>query len=210
MTPNEKNAYLSLHGLTVQNSYTDGTKSPPYRYEGVLRKWLDAVVLILTAIVDGERCICLRTCIRPPLLMRRDLLLPQPDEADHFALLELPAGLIEAGDIGEAGLFARASAEALEETGYTISPGAFERLGAAPFNTPGVMGERCFYVKACIEDVRNRISPKGDGSPVEEGGGIIWIPLKEALGMCDRGDILDMKTELGLRRIADKWKETVE
>ena len=210
MTPNEKAAYLSLHGLRVQNTYVDGTTSDVYRYEGVLRKWLDAVVLILTATVDGETCVCLRTCIRPPLLMRRALPLPQKEDTDYFALLELPAGLLEDGDTGEEGLFKRASKEALEETGYRLSPDAFERIGSAPFNTPGIMPERCFFVKACIQDVQDRITPEGDGSPVEDGGEIVWIPLKKALGMCDQGEIIDMKTELGLRRIFGMQTKTAE
>ena len=210
MTPDEKNAYLSLHGLTVQNTYRDGAKSAPYRYEGVLRKYLDAVVVILTATIDGETCVCLRTCIRPPLCMRRTLTLPQPDNIDRFALLELPAGLIEDSDEGETGLFRRASEEALEEAGYQVPATAFNRVGSAPFNTPGVMPERCFFVKACIEDVRDRITPMGDGSPVEDGGEITWLPLKKAIVMCDQGEIVDMKTELGLRRISESLKETSE
>jgi ADP-ribose pyrophosphatase len=202
MTPKETDAYLSLYGLTVQNRYADGRQSTPYRYESVLRKHLDAVVLVLVTTMDGEPNVCLRTCIRPPLLMRKQLHLPQNDERSYFALLELPAGLVETDDIGEKGLRRRASAEALEETGYRLKPSEFSRLGAAPFNTPGVMAERCFFLKACIEDNRNRITPKGDGSPVEEGGDIVWLPLTAAIAMCDRGEILDMKTELGLRRLA--------
>jgi ADP-ribose pyrophosphatase len=202
LTPTETDAYLSLHGLTIQNRYADGSQSSPYRYEGVLRKHLDAVVLVLTATKDGVPQVCLRTCIRPPLLMRERLILPQPDDHLFFALLELPAGLIEPEDIGEIGLQRRAAAEAFEEAGYRLKPSAFTRLGAAPFITPGVMAERCFFLKACIEDMQDRITPEGDGSPVEDGGDIVWLPLPDAIAMCDRGEILDMKTELGLRRLA--------
>lgn len=201
VTSHETNAYLHLHKLTVQTRYDDGTKSVPYQYEGVTRKYLDAVVVVLVSYVEESPHVCLRTCIRPPLLMRESLDLPQPDDQRYFAQLELPAGLIEDVDVGEAGLFERASAEALEESGYRVAPAAFRRLGSAPFNTPGVMAERCFYVRADIEDIQARVSPEGDGSPVEIGGDIVWLPLDDAIAMCDRGEILDMKTELGLRRL---------
>ena len=202
LTPHATSSYLHLHELTMQTRYNDGTRSAPYRYEGVTRKHLDAVVVVLVAVVDDVPHVCLRTCIRPPLLMRERLDLPQPDPTRLFALLELPAGLIEDGDSGDSGLFERAAAETLEEAGYRVSPSAFAKLGAAPFNTPGVMAERCFYVRADIEDIHSRTSPEGDGSPLEVGGDIVWLPLAEAIAMCDQGEILDMKTELGLRRLA--------
>ena len=34
------------------------------------------------------------------------------------------------------------------------------------------------------------------------GGDIMWIPVDDALKMCEQGKIVDMKTELGLRRLA--------
>jgi ADP-ribose pyrophosphatase len=198
----EAAAYLSLHSLRVQNTYTDGSKSRVYRYEGVLRKWLDAVVLILTAKIDGQVHVCLRTSIRPPLLLRQAVPLPQPDDGPVFSLLEMPAGLIEDADIGPKGLLARASAEALEETGYTLAPERFSVLGSAPFVSAGVIPERMFFVQAVVSDVADRVFPEGDGSAAEEGADIVWVGLDAALKMCDNGTIVDMKTELGIRRLA--------
>jgi len=198
----EETSYLTLYSLRVQNTYTDGTKSDGYRYEGVLRKWLDAVVIVLTANIDDKVCVCLRTSIRPPLLLRRTLDLPQPDSATPCALLELPAGLIEDSDKGEAGLMGRAVLETLEETGYSLVEADFSTLGAGVFVSPGVIPEKMLFVTAWIRDIDNRSAPEGDGSLAEEGSDIVWVGVDEALKMCDNGEIVDMKTELGIRRLA--------
>lgn len=198
----DASAYLSLHSLKVQNTYSDETKSAVYRYEGVLRKYLDAVVLILTAAINGEPHVCLRTSIRPPLLLRRTLTLPQPDDDLPFALLELPAGLIEDADKGQDGLRARAAAETIEETGYVLPPAAFSLLGSAPFVSAGVIPEKMIFMRAAVSNVDDRIPPEGDGSPSEEGADIVWVGVDWALKMCDNGAIVDMKTELGIRRLA--------
>lgn len=195
-------AYLSLEALFVQNTYSDGRKSALYRYEAALRKWMDAAVLVLTAEIDEKTCVCLRTSVRPPLLLRPELDLPQPDEKRFFALLELPAGLIEGTDRGEEGLRARAVAETLEETGYRLRPEDFSPLGSAPFVSPGVIPERMFFLGAKISDVEDRTRPEGDGSLAEKGADIVWVRVDEALRMCDKGEIVDMKTELGIRRLA--------
>jgi hypothetical protein len=38
---------------------------------------------------------------------------------------------------------------------------------------------------------------------MEEGASTRWIPIDEAISMCMRGEIADLKTELGLRRLRD-------
>jgi ADP-ribose pyrophosphatase len=197
----EESSYLTLYSLLVENTYTDGTKSAPYRYEAVLRKWLDAVVLVLWTQIDEKVCVCLRTSIRPPLLLRPMIDLPQPDDERYFAMLELPAGLIEASDQGEEGLRRRAAAETFEETGYQLSPNDFTPLGCRPFVTPGVIPEKMIFLTAKIADVGLRSLPEGDGSPSEEGADIMWVGVDEAVEMCNKGEIVDMKTELGIRRL---------
>jgi ADP-ribose pyrophosphatase len=44
----------------------------------------------------------------------------------------------------------------------------------------------------------------GDGSPFEEGARLEWVALEQALARCDRGEIRDLKTEVGLRRLAQR------
>ncbi len=199
--PGDQNTFLSLHRLRVVNVYDDASKSPEYTYDGVLRKWLDAVVLLLTAEVDGKLSVCLRSCIRPPVLLRKGCRLPVPDEGTFDTLWELPAGLIEDSDRGASGIVQRAATEALEETGYELAAEDFELLPGAPFVSPGVIPERLHFVRACVRDISERTTPQGDGSPAEDGGGIWWLDLDEGLHRCERGEIIDVKTELGLRRL---------
>ena len=46
-------------------------------------------------------------------------------------------------------------------------------------------------------------TPTTDGSPFEEGARLEWVSLDEALARCARGEIRDMKTEIGLRRLRE-------
>jgi hypothetical protein len=38
---------------------------------------------------------------------------------------------------------------------------------------------------------------------MEEGARTRWLPLDDAIAACVRGDLCDLKTELGLRRLRD-------
>ncbi|MCP4599672.1 MAG: hypothetical protein GY847_03880 [Proteobacteria bacterium] len=200
--PGEENAFLRLERLHVVNTYSDGIKSPTYSYDSVLRKHIDAVVLLLTAEVEGSSMVCLRSCVRPPLLLRRELEVSVPDEKPLYTLWELPAGLIEKDESGLEGIRKRASIEALEETGYQIAAADFLILSGAPFASPGIIPERLHFALANIENIFLRDAPTGDGSIPEEGGGIWWIALDDALTRYESGELVfDLKTELGLRRL---------
>lgn len=200
--PLPETAYLSLHRLELINTFADGSQGPRYPYDAVLRKWLDAVALLLVAEIDGAPAVCLRSCVRPPLLLREDLALPLPAERRYDSLWELPAGLLEAADTGPSGIKRRAAIEAREEAGYALTAADFELLPGAPFVSPGVLPERIFFARATITDPGAGELPAGDGSAVEERADIWWVGLAAALEMCDRGEIEDLKTELGLRRLA--------
>jgi ADP-ribose pyrophosphatase len=195
-------AFLSLHRLELANVYPDGAVSRTYAYDAVLRRYLDAVALLLTTGGDGAPCVCLRSCIRPPLLLRAESVTPLAGPLGPPCLWEIPAGLIEDGDTGVDGIRARASAEAFEEVGTRIPAARFTLMPGAPFVSPGVIPERIYFARAEVERPGDAEAPAGDGSPVEERAEIAWVPLDEALAMCDRGEIEDMKTELGLRRLA--------
>lgn len=195
-------AFLSLHRLELANVYADGAVSRTYPYDAVLRRYLDAVVLLLTSGAGAASRVCLRSCIRPPLLLRAGAVTPFDEPPRPPVLWELPAGLIEAADRGADGIRARAAAEALEEVGVRLPADAFALLPGAPFVSPGVIPERIHFVRASVERPEDAQAPAGDGSPVEEGAAIEWVALDAALAMCERGEIEDMKTELGLRRLA--------
>jgi ADP-ribose pyrophosphatase len=202
--------FLSVHRLTVSNVRADGTRSAGYAYDAVLRVHLDAVALLLTSGEPRRPEVLLRACIRPPLLLRAGIEPPVPEAPPTGVLWELPAGLIEPADRGIAGIRRRAAAEALEETGYHLPVDAFTILPGAPFVTPGTLPERLHFARAHVRDASARERPRGDGSLVEEGARIRWVTLDEALASCDAGEIEDMKTELGLRRLAELTRATGE
>jgi 8-oxo-dGTP pyrophosphatase MutT (NUDIX family) len=206
LDPGDQNAFLNIQRLKLINHYQDGTSSAEYYYDAVVRKWIDAVVLVLTAEIDGALSVCLRSCIRPPLILRQELVLPMEDDRPSNVLWEVPAGLIEENDTGIEGILKRAATEALEETGYTISRDDFSLMPGAPFLSPGVLPERIYFARAGIADVDARSKPTGDGSPVEDGGVIWWVSVKNGLTLCEQGVIADTKTELALRRLAAQTK----
>jgi ADP-ribose pyrophosphatase len=90
----------------------------------------------------------------------------------------------------------------LEEAGYRVDPAAVVLLGAGGLPSPGAMAERFFFVAVEV-DPATQVALEGDGSPMEEGADTRWLPLDDAIAACVRGDIEDLKTELGLRRFAD-------
>ena len=114
---------------------------------------------------------------------------------------ELPAGLLEEGEQNLDGMRRRAAIEALEETGYELSPEDFEVLDGAPFLSPGIIPERIHFARAHVSNPRSKVSPKGDGSPAEDDEGLWWVPVEEAIEIFRRGETTDAKTELGLLRI---------
>jgi ADP-ribose pyrophosphatase len=118
-------------------------------------------------------------------------------------LTELVAGVLEPEDLGEAGLRARAAAEVLEEAGFAVAPEAIELLGAGGlYPSPGAMVEKFYF--ACVEvDPAAQQPLSGDGSPMEEGAQTRWVRLDDALAALLRGELMDLKTELGLRRLRD-------
>ncbi len=199
--PDDPNRFLNLDCLEVVNTYTDGSKSPIYYWDGVFRECLDAVVLLLTATVNGKESVCLRSSVRPPLLLRQELLTPMPDEKPYHVLWELPGGIIERDDKGARGIKQRAAKEALEETGYRLSSDDFTLIEPPLFVSPGVIPERFYFAQARVLDVEDHAVPKGDGSIAEQGAGLWWVALDDALGLSEQGEIVDMKTELGIRRL---------
>jgi ADP-ribose pyrophosphatase len=117
-------------------------------------------------------------------------------------LTELVAGILEAEDIGEAGLRVRAAHEVAEEAGFTVEPSAVVVLGAGGYPSPGCLVEKLYFTAVEVDPaVQQPLS--GDGSPMEEGARTRWLPLDRAIDACVEGSLFDLKTELGLRRLRD-------
>ena len=110
-------------------------------------------------------------------------------------LWEVPAGLIEPEERGEAGIRACAVREAKEETGITLSSEDLRLLGPPSFLCPGVIAEQLHYFVAELSSTE--LTPAaGDGSPVEDRAALSFMPFAEALRLTR-----DVKTELGVRRL---------
>jgi ADP-ribose pyrophosphatase len=195
--------FLRLRRLVLRNRYPEGTASEPYAYDLVERDAIDAVVLVLHADGPGGPRVCVRSALRPPLAFLSRHSLPLPREGGPV-LWELPAGLVEAEEVGMDGLRGCAARETLEETGLEVPATAFEPLGPPVYLSPGVIAEQVHFLEAAVDPALRGV-PTEDGSPVEENAVVSFVPLDEALAACSDGRIADCKTELGLRRFKDRW-----
>jgi ADP-ribose pyrophosphatase len=197
--------FLSIRRLRLRNRRDDGSLSPPYVCDFHVRPMgLDAVVVAIWHRAGGVVKVLLRDGLRPPLAVGRAAVRQVvPDPREYLFLTELVAGIVEEHDRGEEGMRRRAADEVLEEAGYRIDPAAIVPLGHGLFPSPGSAAEKFFLMAAEVTDPADQHPLEGDGSPMEEGATVRWVPLAEALAMCARGEIEDCKTELGLRRLKD-------
>lgn len=199
--------YLRLRRVHLRNQYEDGSLSEPYFCELVDRPahGTDAVVVGLWRRgVDGQTVeVLLRKGLRPALRFGRDpARLTVPDRAPYLLLFEVVAGILEEEDRGPDGIKKRAVQEAWEEAGIRLSEDDIEPLGAPIFPTPGMAPEAFHLV--CAEAKGMSHTPPGDGSPMEQGAALLWLPLAEAILMCERGEVEDAKTEVLLHRLERK------
>jgi ADP-ribose pyrophosphatase len=196
--------FLSLRRLLLHNVRVDGSVSRRYVCDAVVRPYgQDAVVVAVYARTPRGIEVLVRAGLRPSIALGRDRArapLPEP-HADLF-LTELVAGIIEAGDSGEHGLRVRAAAEVAEEAGFTVSPDAIVLLGAGSYPSPGALIEKFYFAAVEVEPASQGLLA-GDGSPMEEGATTRWIGLADAIAECVTGELPDLKTELGLRRLVD-------
>lgn len=191
--------FIRVRRLVLVNRRPDGARSSPYLYDCAERTAMDAVGIVLHT-DDGR--VCLRSSIRPPVALRAGYALPLPG-TDDPTLFEIPAGLVEPDERGEAGLRRACARETLEEVGLEVPPGAFEPLGPAVYLSPGLVGEKLHFFHARVDPDAAR-EPSLDGSPVEEGARIEWVALEDALEACRDGRLEDAKTEVALRRLAER------
>jgi ADP-ribose pyrophosphatase len=200
-------AFFVVRRLTLRNRTAEGALSRPYTCELVVRpKGVDAVVVVLWRERDATIEVLLREALRPAVLMgRNDATVPLVEPA-RVRLAELVAGIVERDDLGEEGLRRRAALEVAEEAGYEVDAAAFERLGAGTFPTPGAMPEKYWLFAAQLPATAPQRPPPGDGSPMEEGAATFWLALDDAIARCWTGEIEDAKTEIGLRRLRERFK----
>ncbi len=187
--------YLRLRRMRMRLRLSDGSLTEEGSWDYVERPiGLDAVVLAIFRRRSGAVDVLLRHGVRVPVQFGR------PEAPGAVLFPELVAGIVETGD----DLFERAAAEAMEEAGVHVLPSSVQLLGPASFPTPGMCAE-VFHFVCCEVPPDAKVHPvTGDGSPFEQGARLEWAPLEEALARCDRGEVRDMKTEIGLRRLAQR------
>ncbi|HLL24873.1 MAG TPA: hypothetical protein VK427_22220 [Kofleriaceae bacterium] len=194
--------FLEIRRLRLRNRRPDGSISPPYICDSIARPYGQDAVVVAVYAREPVR-VLVRTCLRPPPVFGRDpARAPLPEAAPGLFVEELVAGILENGDEGEAGLRARAAAEVREEAGFVVDPAHIELLGAGLYPSPGAMIEKFYFVAAEVDPAAQR-ALEGDGSPMEDGASTRWILLDDAIAACVRGELVDLKTELGLRRLRD-------
>ncbi len=115
----------------------------------------------------------------------RILLLRQYRPAAGGTIWEIPAGKLDRGEDPEL----CAARELEEETGYR--PGRLVRLGEI-LTTPGFTDER-IHLFAAYDLTPGRMA-HGHGEVIE----VHKVPLKEALAMVDRGELIDAKSIVAL------------
>lgn len=196
--------FLRVARLRVRNRYEDGSTSDVYPCDVVSRPGSDAVVALLYEI-DAERKIrvLLRRSPRVPIYLRLHKRFVHPDPRPYLSITEAVAGIVEEGDTpGIDGVRQRAVLEAAEEAACTVDAKAFHQVGGETFASPGTSDEKLFYCAGAVQ-LADAGVPTGDGSVMEECAEIVVLDLREAIRACRSGEIPDMKTEVGLLRLAD-------
>ena len=201
-----KGGFLHLRRLRLRNLHPGGERSRDWVCDFAAReRGIDAVVLVLwRERGDGAIEVLLRDGLRPALIYGRPPeRVPIADSKPYFLFTEVVAGIIEEGERGEAAVRRRAVEEAWEEAGFRIDADAVELLGAGSFPSPGMTAEKLWFAAARAPSGVGDALP-GDGSPMEEGATTRWLGLDNAIAACMTGEIEDAKTELVLRRLADR------
>lgn len=194
-------AFLRVRKLTLVNRHPNGTRSAPYRYFMVERDLLDAVCIVIFRRSAAEPEILLRTQLRPPLWFRNEYEVPLPAMGTGAVQWEVPAGLVERGERGEAGLLSRAQAETLEETGFDLPLSRFGLLGGATSLSPGLIAEKLHYVYAEVLATDEQGVARGDGHAVEEHSECRFVPLSQVREALRQGQLHDIKSEVALSRL---------
>jgi ADP-ribose pyrophosphatase len=189
--------HLRLRRMRMRLLLDDGSRTPEGTWDYVERPiGLDAVVVALFRRRSGRVEILLRHGVRIPVQFGR------PQRPESLLFPELVAGIVETGE----DLASRAAAEAMEEAGLRLEPSSVEVLGPAVFPTPGMCAEVFHFVCCEVAPDAETHAVAGDGSAFEVGARLEWAALEDALIRCGSGEIRDMKTELGLRRLAEKLR----
>ncbi len=183
--------------------YPNGTISKPCTVDQLIRKSMDAVtVLAWFKDEDDEVCIYLRSCFRATVSIRDYTPTGIPEKPGVGNMWELPAGLIDADEVGMEGVLAAGARELYEELGFKVEPSSLSLLGPRVFSSGGSCPERIFMLHVKVDPI-SRVDPPLDGSPFEAFGEVIPVRFEAALEATRTGDLYDGKTEILLRRFKE-------
>ncbi len=184
---------MNVRRLEVAVTSPGGVQSRAFPFDIATRRAIDAVVVVAHFEAGGAHQVYLRSCPRPALMLHDGA-----TGAREGNLWELAAGLIEPGESPAAG----AARELHEELGFRVAEEDLVPLGGFTYPAPGFIAEQHHYFRVLVDPAR-RERPPEDGSPLEEGALVITCSLDDALAHCRAGHIVDAKTELALRRLAE-------
>jgi nudix-type nucleoside diphosphatase (YffH/AdpP family) len=119
------------------------------------------------------------------VVLTRQFRLPAFVNGHHGMLIEAPAGLLEAASPEE-----RIRAEVEEETGYRVRD---VRKVFEAFMSPGSVTEKLYFFVAEY-DAASKVSAGGGVADEGEDIEVLELPIDAALGMVERGEIVDGKT----------------
>jgi len=180
--------FLTVKRVRLHAEYPDGSVSPEFHHDIVLRKKIDAVVIIAYYRINHTPMVYLRSAIRPAI-------------ADRFVdggnLWELPAGLIEEGESP----VECAVRELKEELGFDAEEKDFKPVGPISYTSVGICAEQLYFLSVEVDPSSQNV-PTEDGSALEKGADIISMCVFDILCACQRGEIKDAKTEIGIRRMS--------
>ncbi len=185
--------FVNVRRLDLSVTSPDGTRSAPFRFDLATRRAIDAVIVAAHFDQRGVRHVYLRSCPRPALMVHDG-----DDGPREGNLWELAAGLIEPGESPRSA----AARELHEELGFIVAEEELLPLGGFTYPAPGFIAERHYFFHVAV-DPTLRQPPLEDGSWLERNALVVSYPLEDALAQCRVGRIVDAKTELSLRRLAE-------
>jgi ADP-ribose pyrophosphatase len=193
--------FLQVRRFWAKNRRDDGSTSAAYRVDLVDRPRLDAVAVLVYRrdSTSGAVEILTRQALRPAAYFRKDKTPTIADGREHLFCEEVVAGLLEPEDLGEAGLLKRAALEVEEEAGIVVEADSVVLLGFPIFMAPGILSEKVFMAAVDVTG-KAQGEPRGDGSPLEEGGRLRWRSVEELRQAIASGEVQDAKTEIVLHR----------
>jgi ADP-ribose pyrophosphatase len=173
--------FLHVEEVDVSFELHKGGMSPAVRRVNLKRKLAAALVLVNLA----KQTVILVRQFRYAAL-----------EHGNAWMVEVVAGLIDAGESPEAAI----RREAVEEAGYDV--GKLEPI-ATFYTTPGFSSER---IALFYGETKGAEPASKGGGLAEEGEDIevLEVPFAEAFAMVDRGEIVDGKTLIGLLWLKQK------